>query len=141
MRGLFRRLVDLGVTADTPLDLVIAWRATNVVALGLVAVSIVSAVAALLDARSPMLALGCLTLGLVYGVCLLLSAVGRLDAARRLFLAAGSANYLQFNLAVGHAGGGPIWIVAFVAFPVLAYTRAEHRPAIWAYLWMAISSS
>jgi hypothetical protein len=53
MRELLRKILDLGVTSDTPLDLAIALRATNLMALFMIVFSAIAAAASVLDLGSP----------------------------------------------------------------------------------------
>jgi adenylate cyclase len=133
MRQIARTLLDLGIDASTPLDVVIAIRSANLCAACMAVVSISSTVAYTVGAKMPLLALLDLGLGLSYVGCLLISAAGFALASRWVFLATGAVQYVQFNLAFGHAGGATFWIAALFGYPVVAFTRLERREAFAVY--------
>jgi adenylate cyclase len=133
MREIARKFLELGIDATTPLDVVIAVRSANLCAGCLVLVSMCSAGAYLFSAKVPLLAVLNLGLALSYLGCLLFSAAGLARPARWLFLATGAVQYVQFNLAFGHAGGGTFWLAGLLAYPVVAFTRVERRQVLVVY--------
>jgi hypothetical protein len=133
MRRIARKLLDLGIDANTPLDVVIAIRSANLCAGCLTLVAICSAIAYTFGAQIPLLASLNLVLALSYLGCLLLSAAGLARPGRWLFLATGAVQYVQFNLAFGHAGGGTFWVAGLLGYPVVAFTRLERRQALAVY--------
>ena len=137
-RPLLHILFNLGVDAETPLDLAIALRASNGVIVAMVIISVLAAITSLADTQSLPLALLCVAFALVYSACLLLGAAGLATAARWVFLGAASTHYLFFNLAAGHAAGAPFWIVPFVAYPACAFARSERGQTALCYVLLAV---
>jgi len=134
MRQLLRRILDLGVKDDTPLDVAIALRATTLLALFMIVFSAIAAAASVMDLGSPMLALAILSLALVYGMALLCIAAGWIDLGRFTLLVGASVHYIWINVALGRASGAPFWIVALLGFPILTLTRLERGKTIAAYV-------
>ena len=116
MRKTVGKFLDLGIDASTPLDVVIAIRSANLCAACLTLVAICAAVAYTFGAGVLHLALLNLLLALSYLGCLLFSAAGLASAGRWLFLATASVQYVQFNLAFGHAGGGTFWVAGLLGY-------------------------
>src|SRR6185295_16204602 len=119
------KILDLGVTDDAPRDLAIALRATNLLALFMIVFSAVAAMASVLDAGSPLLALAILSLSLVYGMAMLCIAAGWIDLGRFALLIGACVHYIWINVALGRASGAPFWIGAMLVFPILTLTREE----------------
>jgi class 3 adenylate cyclase len=139
MRQLLRKILDLGVADDTPRDLAIALRATNLLALFMIVFSAVAAMASVLDAGSPLLALAILSLSLVYGMAMLCIAAGWIDLGRFALLIGACVHYIWINVALGRASGAPFWIVAMLGFPILTLARDERGKTILEYVILVVA--
>lgn len=123
----FARLVDLGVTPDTPLDLAVIMRVGNVAAMLLAGVSLGGIGMTLGTTTSTMLALAVALCAAGYLGVVFLNGSGFFDAARFTFIVVGCCHYALLNLALGPQLGFRFYLAAFVLFPTMGFLRSERR--------------
>jgi class 3 adenylate cyclase len=123
----FARLVDLGVTPDTPLDLAVIMRVGNVAAMLMAGVSLGGIGMTLGTTSSTMLALAIALCAAGYLCVVFLNGSGFFDAARFTFIVVGFCHYALLSLVLGPQLGFRFYLAAFVLFPAMAFLRNERR--------------
>lgn len=134
------RLVDLGVTADTPLDLAVILRVINVAAMLLAVVSLGGIGMALGVTPSPVLALAIVSALLGYLCVLLLNGSGFPDAARVSFVAVACCHYAILNVALGPPIGVRFYFAGLVLCPTTGFLRSERRKRAAAWGMVGVSA-
>jgi len=135
----FSRLIDLGVTPDTPLDLAVIMRVSNVAALLLAGVSLGGIGMTLGTTPSTMLALAIALCAAGYLCVLFLNGSGFRDAARFTFIGVGCSHYTLLNLALGPQLGFRFYLAGLVLIPTTAFLRSERRKSVAA--WAIVGAS
>lgn len=133
MRGLLARLINLGVTLDTPLDLAVVLRATNLCAVLMAVISLGGMGMSLGPAGSPVLALAVALLLVSYLCVLFLNGSGFPDAARFGFLTVACTHCALLNLALGSQSGIRFSLIGLVSYPTIGFVAAEGRKILVGY--------
>jgi adenylate cyclase len=133
------RLLNLGVTPNMPLDLLLAVRGTNFIALAMSLVSVGGIIMALGGHDSAGFALAVGVCLVAYLGTLFLDGCGLYDAARFGFLTIACVHWAMVSVALGPRSGIRFGVVALIIYPLTGFARSEGRKTAIAYLIIAVS--
>jgi adenylate cyclase len=139
MAKILARLVDLGVTPEMPLDLVISLRATNFLAILMMIVSASGMVMSVANDGSAWLALAIGMCFVAYLCALLLSGTGLPSTSRFAFLGVGCAHWTLLSVALGPQSGIRFYVIALLLYPLTGFARRETREMFAAYVLIVVS--
>jgi adenylate cyclase len=139
MRSLRDWLVNLGVTPETPPDLALVLRATNMASMLLMVVSLAAIGMSLADARNPLLALGFAVPLILYVCVLALNGAGFPLAGRVGFVAVACLHYSIASVVLGADSGNRVAIIALVLCPILGTLEEERGLVALGFATIAVS--